>query len=87
MSITLTRTLRISAGPAAPASDLHVEKEGKGIFAFTPSALHGWRRDTPRRIKPDLIEFHRKRAHALRAEYFRNMGRAVWALLMKIVRR
>ncbi len=42
------------------------------------------RRDTPRRVTPALIEFHKKRAHELRAEYYRNMLRAAWALLTRI---
>ena len=35
------------------------------------------RRDTPRRITPDLIEFYKKHAQELRAEYYRNMWRAL----------
>jgi hypothetical protein len=45
------------------------------------------RRDPPRRVTPDLIEFYAKRAHQLRIEYYRAMWRAVWALLLKIIRR
>ena len=45
------------------------------------------RRDQTRRITPDLIEFYTKRAHELRAEYYREMWRAIWTLLMKIGRR
>ena len=39
------------------------------------------RRDTPRRITPDPIEFYEKRAHEVRAEYYRDMWRAICALL------
>jgi hypothetical protein len=45
------------------------------------------RRDTPRRITPDLIEFYKKRAHELRAEYYRDMWRAIWVSLTRIGRR
>jgi hypothetical protein len=46
------------------------------------------RRDTSsRRITPDLIAFYTKRAHELRAEYYRNMWRAIWDLLTGIGRR
>jgi len=44
------------------------------------------RRDDPRRVTPELMAFHKRRAHQLRAEAFRNVGRALWALLMKIIR-
>jgi hypothetical protein len=40
-----------------------------------------------RRVTLDLIEFYKKRAHELRAEYYRNIWRAVWTLLMRIGRR
>jgi hypothetical protein len=39
------------------------------------------RRDTSQHITPDLIGFYKKRAHELRAEYYRDMWRAIWALL------
>jgi hypothetical protein len=44
------------------------------------------RRDTARRITPDLIAFYTRRAHELRAECYCKMWRAVWALLLKIGR-
>jgi hypothetical protein len=39
-----------------------------------------------RRITPDLIAFYIKRGHELRAEYYRNMWRTVWAWLTTIGR-
>jgi hypothetical protein len=41
------------------------------------------RRDQPRRITPELMAFHKRRAHELRAEACRNVARALWALLIK----
>jgi hypothetical protein len=40
----------------------------------------------PRRITPELLAFHIKRAHALRAEAYQDMMRALWNRLMKAVR-
>ena len=50
--------------------------------------VHGTRtsRNSSRRVTPELITFYTRRAHQLRAEAYRNMGRALQALLMKIVR-
>jgi hypothetical protein len=46
------------------------------------------RRDSPpRRVTPDLIAFYIKRGHELRAEYYRNMWRAILAWLTSIGRR
>jgi hypothetical protein len=47
----------------------------------------GRRDPPPRRITPDLIAFYIKRGHQLRAEYYRNMWRAIWAVLIGIGRR
>ena len=44
------------------------------------------RRDTPRRVTPEIIDFHVRRAHELRTEAYRNMGRALWALLIRLKR-
>jgi hypothetical protein len=44
------------------------------------------RRDSQRRITPGLIEFYVKRVHQLRAVYYRNMWRAIWAWLINIRR-
>lgn len=52
----------------------------------THSVMPG-RSDTPRRITPALIEFHRTRANKLRAEYYRDMWRAIWTRLTRIDRR
>jgi hypothetical protein len=41
------------------------------------------RRDSPRRVTPDLIAFYARRAHELRAEYYRNMWRAIWGWLSR----
>ncbi|WP_165421341.1 RSP_7527 family protein [Bradyrhizobium sp. Leo170] len=44
------------------------------------------RRDPPRRVTPELLAFHVKQAHALRAEAYRDMMRALWDWLMKALR-
>jgi hypothetical protein len=41
----------------------------------------GRRDPPPRRVTQDLIAFYVKRAHQLRAEYYRDMWRKVWAWL------
>jgi hypothetical protein len=38
------------------------------------------------RVTPDLLDFHIKRAHALREECFRDMWRATAALLLRLKR-
>ncbi|MGY3638789.1 RSP_7527 family protein [Bradyrhizobium sp. Lot33] len=43
------------------------------------------RRDPARRITPELLAFYIKRAHALRAEAYRDMTRASWDWLMKVI--
>jgi len=45
------------------------------------------RRDDPRRVTPELLEFYKHRANRLRDEAYRNAGRALWAWLNKMVRR
>jgi hypothetical protein len=45
------------------------------------------RRDTARRITPELMAFYKTRAKQLRDEAFRDMWRGLWASLMKIGRR
>jgi len=45
------------------------------------------RRDTARRITPELMAFYKMSAKQLRDEAFRNMWRGLWALLKKLVRR
>ncbi|WP_156908558.1 hypothetical protein [Bradyrhizobium murdochi] len=44
------------------------------------------RRDRPRRVTPELIDFHVKRARQLRVEAWHNMWRALWALLVRLKR-
>lgn len=44
----------------------------------------GRRETSSRRITPDLIAFYIKRGHELRAEYYRDMWRAIWAALIGI---
>jgi hypothetical protein len=44
------------------------------------------RRETSRRVTPDILDFHIKRAHQLRADFYRNMGRAIGALLVRLKR-
>jgi hypothetical protein len=38
---------------------------------------------TGRRVTPVLIDFYIKRAHEMRAEFYRNMWRAIWAWLTR----
>jgi hypothetical protein len=46
------------------------------------------RRETSsRRVTPGVIEFYTKRAHELRAEFYRDMWRAIWSWLSNIGRR
>jgi hypothetical protein len=42
------------------------------------------RRDEPRRVTPELLAFHKKRAHRLRDKAWRNLLRRVGASLKKI---
>jgi hypothetical protein len=42
--------------------------------------------DTKRRVTPELIDFHIKRAHRLRSEAWRDMWRAIGALLVRLKR-
>ena len=42
------------------------------------------RRDTPRRVTPDLLDFYIKRAHGLREEWYRNMWHAIWSWLVRL---
>lgn len=44
------------------------------------------RRDNPRRVTPEILDFHIERAHQLRTEAYRNVGRALWALLIRLKR-
>ena len=44
------------------------------------------RRDTTRRVTPELLDFHIKRAHQLRADFYRNMWRAIGVLLVRLKR-
>ena len=46
--------------------------------------MTGMRRDGPRRITPERIAFHKHRAKQLRDEAWRDMWRALWALLKRI---
>jgi hypothetical protein len=41
----------------------------------------------PRRITPELMVFYKRRAHELRAEAYRKLGRALWAWLTRMLRR
>lgn len=45
------------------------------------------RRDTARRVTPELMAFYKMRAKQLRDEAFRDMWRGLWALVMKIIER
>jgi hypothetical protein len=44
------------------------------------------RRDSTRRITPELLDFHIGRAHQLRIEAWRNMWRGLWTLLVRLKR-
>ncbi|MEH2537256.1 hypothetical protein V1278_002420 [Bradyrhizobium sp. AZCC 1577] len=44
------------------------------------------RRDTSRRVTPELLAFHTRHAHQLRVEAWHNMWRALWALLVRLKR-
>ena len=44
------------------------------------------RRDTTRRVTPELLDFHIKRAHQLRIEAWRDLWRAIGALLVRLKR-
>ena len=44
------------------------------------------RRDNSRRVTPDILDFHIKRAHQLRADFYRDMWRAIAALLVRLKR-
>jgi hypothetical protein len=43
-------------------------------------------RDAPRRVTPELIALHTRRAKQLRDEACRDMARAMWGWVMKIIR-
>lgn len=45
------------------------------------------RRDNSRRITPALLDFHIKRAHALREQFYRDMMRGLWGWMRSIGRR
>ena len=41
------------------------------------------RRDTSRRVTPDVLDFYIKGGDALREEWYRDMGHAIWSWLMR----
>jgi hypothetical protein len=43
-------------------------------------------RDTTRRVTPELLDFHIKRAHQVRVEAWRDLWRAIGALLVRLKR-
>jgi hypothetical protein len=45
------------------------------------------RRDTARRVTPELMAVYKMRAKQLRDEAFRDVWRGLWALLMKVIGR
>ena len=71
MSITPTPAVPTSAGPTPCASDSHFGNE---------------RRDRPRLVTPLLMNFHKSRAHQLRAETIRSTRSALWLSLANIMR-
>jgi hypothetical protein len=42
------------------------------------------RREAARRVTAELITFHARRAHALRAEAYRDTVRALWAMVRRL---
>jgi hypothetical protein len=44
------------------------------------------RRDTSRRVTPDLLDFYIRRAHALREEALRDTVQGLWDLLVRVKR-
>lgn len=44
------------------------------------------RRDSQRRVTPALIDFHIAQARELRRQAYRDVGRALWALLVRLKR-
>jgi len=44
------------------------------------------RRDSSRRVTPELMALYKKRAHRLRQEAWRDMWRASWHRLKRIIR-
>ena len=54
------------------------------MSATTTHTVKPRRRDTSQHITPDFIGFYKKRAHELRAEYYRDMWRAIWVSLTRI---
>src|ERR1700722_14544235 len=70
---------------------------GRGLYAREDRAASqfwaepdwrdlGTRAVTPsRRITPGLMDHYKRKAHRLRAEAYRNMGRAFWRALKKII--
>src|SRR5215218_4575307 len=67
----MSRAVPTSAGPTPCASDSRFGNEF---------------RDTPRLVTPLLMEFHKGRAHQLRAETIRSTGSALWSFLADIRR-
>ena len=61
---------RVQAGRhrAAPQFRPRPDRRNLGTGTVKPA-----RRDTSRRVTPDLLDFYIKRAHALREEWYRNM--------------
>ncbi len=51
-----------------------------------PTCRDNMRRDITRRVTPELIDFHIKRAHQLRVEACRDFWRAIGALLVRLKR-
>jgi hypothetical protein len=45
------------------------------------------RRNDGRRVTAELITFYTRRAHALRAEAYRDAARALWRAMVRIVGR
>jgi hypothetical protein len=44
------------------------------------------RREPARRITPELLDFHVRRAHAMRQQCFRDVWRAIGAWLVRLTR-
>src|SRR6185369_12130691 len=74
---------RIQAGRHRAAPQF---RPGLGRRNLGTRTMKPMRRDNSRRVTPDILDFHIKRAHQLRVEAWRNMWRGLWRLLVRLRR-
>src|SRR4051794_9808545 len=72
---------RIQTGRHRAAPQFRAKPDRRNLGTGTVKPL---RRDTSRRITPDLLDFYIKRAHALREEWYRDMWHAIWSWLTRL---